>query len=372
MRRLRLVALMTTMLVLGGCGPSKQEQHTVAALTHTLRTHCFGRFLIDLPESFQPRYRAASVTLYYGRDEDFKTVEAKVVDENVTPERFANAVKQRSAQIAAAINYKTNGPMLLLEDRLDESSILFRYFESSELDNYHTHEIHLLLSGAHVLLKADSYKGVMEPVEARLKKLASQVRKFSDPQQAGPGYCLGPVVIDTDNDYELAVAYFRDKTHKHRDVDLEIDLDTFKQPEDEPRVIRRSERNAAELGLNPKVLRKGETQLGGMQAEEWLSRWEGKTHEGEEIIAYTFAIESSPPVPSLNHPTIQLLLGAGGRLSTEPAAGLVPYKDTAATRGPVKAPVDVSSSLTENEAIGLWDAIAKSVRPRPNGVKTSP
>lgn len=88
-------AAVAVALILGsGCGPpSEQEQHTVAALTHTLRTRCFGRYLVDLPESFLPGYRGTSVTLYFGRDENFKTVDARVVDEDVTPERFVGAVK---------------------------------------------------------------------------------------------------------------------------------------------------------------------------------------------------------------------------------------------------------------------------------------
>lgn len=337
----------------------------MAALTHTLRTRCFGRYLVDLPESFQPGYRGTSVTLYFGRDENFKTVDARVVDEDVTPERFAGAVKQRSAEISAVINYKTNGSMLLLDEQLDKNKILLRYFESSELDNYHSHEIHLLVSGVHVQLKADSHKGVMEPVETRLKALASRVHNVTDPIQAGPGFCLGPVVIDADNDYEMAEAFFRDRTPKHRDVALEIHVNTFKQPEDEPPLIARVERNAAELGYKPQVLRQGKLQLGGMPAEEWLSRREGKD-QGKEQFGHGLTAESQPPTPSLAQPTLQVSLTLGGFIPMQPSAGLISY--VARTPAPAK-PVVVNSSLTDDEAVGLWDAIVRSIRPRHNAVK---
>jgi len=339
------------------------EQQTVMELTKSMRTRCIGRHLADLPETFQQNYRASSVTLYFGHDADFETVEAQVIDEGVAPEKFLGAVKQRSAEIAAETNEKSKQSMLLLNEEVGENATLFRYQKSDISDRSQTHELHLLVSGVQVFLKADSYDGEVALVEARLKTLAKQVRVVSDPQHAGAGFCLGPVVIDAVNDYELADFRFRDGRRAHRDVSLQIELNTFKQDENGPRLIQRVDSSLSVFGFGPKVFRKGQMQLAGMSAEEWLGR-----HGGEGWVEHGFSVESYPTSPAQTSPVLQLQLKTGGMIPNLPTSGLPPYLPSTPVPGTMSTK-EVNSSLSDDEAIGLWDAIVKSVRPRPDAVK---
>ncbi|MEZ0469778.1 T6SS immunity protein Tli4 family protein [Luteimonas salinilitoris] len=359
-----LCAAIAAALALAGCKPMGMEQKTVAELTKSMRTICIGRHLIGLPETFRQNYRSSSVTLYFGHDADFETVEAQVVNDDVEPEQFASSMKQRRAEISGEINEKTQDSMLLLEEGVGENGVLIRYHKSDISNRSHIHELHLLVSGVQVFMKAESYNGVIEPVENRLKKLAASVQAVPDPKSAGAGFCLGPVVIDANNDYELAAFRFRDESRAHRDVSLDVELNTFKQDVSEPRLIRRVETNFSGLGFSPKTLRKERAEFAGMPAEEWLG-----SHESDGRIEHSFSIESYPASPALASPVLQLQLMTGGAVPNQPTTGLPPYGRP--SRAPGAGQIEeVGSSLTDDEAVGVWDRIVKSVRPRPNAVKS--
>lgn len=320
-----------------------------------MRQHCAGRHQISLPESFRIEHAGSSATFYFGHDADFETVEFQVVDEGVEAEEFAHLVGARSAEIAAETNEKTAGPMLLAHEELGDDTILLRYHRNEISDRSHVHEVHRLVDGAHVFLRADSYKGLMAPVEARLKALASRVGAV--PQSGDiAGFCIGPVAIEAGNDYEVATIRYRDARLRHRDVVVEVELGTFSRDDAEPRLVRRAEGNFMGLGFRPKALRKGAARLAGMPAEEWLGR-----ERIEERSEHVFAIESYPDAPGLASPTIQVTLGTGGVLPP-PVSALPPYRRPAATA--VWGGEPVTASLTDDEAVALWDAVTRSLQPR--------
>lgn len=322
-----------------------------------MRTQCLGRHEISLPQSFRLDNIGSSATFYYGHDLDFETVEFQVADQELETEDFLRAVGRRSADIADEINEKTKGPMLLAHEDLGDQTILLRYHRNDISDRSHVHEVHRLVHGAHVFLKAESFKGVMEPVEARLKDLASRVGAVSSVGNAGRGFCIGPVVIDGGNDYEMATIRYRDSEGRHRDVVLQVELSTFKRDEAEPRLVRRLDGNFIGLGFKPRALKKGAAQIADMPAEEWLGR-----ESVEQRVEHMFVIESHPSAPGLVTPTLQITLGTGGKLPQQASTGLPPYRRPASTAAGGGEPV--TSSLTDGEVVALWEAIVRSVRSR--------
>lgn len=355
-------AILVVAVLIGGCGPSEKEKRNVSEFTSAMRTYCVGRHLVDLPSSFRPIYRGSSATLYFGRDENFEKVEVQVVAESVKPEQFEAAVKQRAADIAAEKNESTKKSMLLLQERVGEQGILLRYHKSDISNRSHIHELHALVSGIQLFVKQESYEGAFEPVETRLKKLVSQVRAVTDPQRAGAGFCLGPLLIDADNDFEVASFHFRDGDQKHRDVSLSFDLNTFKQDESEPRLIKRAAANFSALGFKPDVLREDKVEFAGMPAEEW-----GASHTGDGRTEHVFNIESYPATAALGTPVLQMQMETGGAIPRLPTSGLRPYLP--ADDAVELASAEVSSSLSDAAAMGLWDAVIKTARLRPGAVK---
>lgn len=323
-----------------------------------MQVHCVGRHQIDLPESFRIEHAGSSATFYFGHGADFETVEFQVVGEGLEAGEFAQLVGVRSDEIAAETNEKTAGPMLLAHEDLGDDTVLLRYHRNEISDRSHVHEVHRLVDGAHVFLRADSYQGVMAPVEARLKALASRVGAVPQSHEGGiGGFCIGPVAIEAGNDYEVATIRYRDARLRHRDVVVEVELGTFSRDDAEPRLVRRAEGNFLGLGFRPRALRKGAARLAGMSAEEWLGR-----ERIEKRTEHVFAIESYPDAPGLASPTIQVTLGTGGTVPPRSVPSLPPYRRPAATAAGGGEPV--TASLTDDEAVALWDAVTRSLQPR--------
>jgi len=323
-----------------------------------MRTHCVGRYLIDLPESFAWA-ETPDATLYYGLDADHKTVDVRIIDCAATREEFIAGVTTRAREIASEENEVSGESMLVRNEELKDGNVLLRYFDSTLSDSYHRHEIHVFLQGVHVMLAAASFEGMVEPVEQRLKKLSSQISLIESSN--GPGLCLGPVRINADHDHEEISTYARDK--RRPDVLFSVYMSAI-TPDQEEGLIDQIEREKEALATPPKFLRKGATELGGMKAEEALMRF-----NEDGITMHSFAIWSKRREPSFEHPTITLSLSTGGELPgdlrpPDPLRYGIHDEDT-----PHELPArTVTSSLGDEEAMSMWDAIVRTVRLRPDAL----
>ncbi|HEY4357757.1 MAG TPA: hypothetical protein VGN16_18540, partial [Acidobacteriaceae bacterium] len=207
---------MLLVAMLSGCGPTASEKRVIADLTHHMKRVCIGRFVMNVPQSVALR---GNVTLYYGLDKNFKTVEIRIEAENATPESMRTEMDARAKEIAEDKNWEAKKSMLVEYRVLDSGVIYLRKYKLMGSAGSTHHEVHMLMGTVQIELSSDSFEGLdsdpefpLEPVDkvqARLFRIASQIRLTEDPEKAGPGFCLGPVVIDSDNDEEQASMGFR-------------------------------------------------------------------------------------------------------------------------------------------------------------------
>lgn len=363
-------------LLLSACTyhPTSQETQNVNEMTTQMRTWGLGRFLVDLPGQWG-YVEGHPITLYYGLGKDFEDIEVTIIEQGMTPAAFEAALAARSARIKAITNDETKGSMLLLTKKLDQNAVLMRYFEGTTLDNYHTHEINLLVGGVYVLLRADSYEGVIDPVEARLKKLASQISYVSDPARAGAGFILGPILIGGDHDHERATINFYDP--RRLDMSFEVEISAI-TPDSDEHLFDRNE-HFLPMFDGVSTLRKGKREIGGMQAEEQLLRVD-RRESGESMRGILFAAETYRDKPALSRPTLSLGLEAMGgqylkseeeQAKTKRMVGYWSLPDFARdydeSTGEAPPP-PIKPSLTEYEAQAVWNAILNSIRLRPDAV----
>lgn len=330
----------------------------MTALTTQMYSTCMGRFLIDLPKGMGNGSENNYVTLYYGLGTDFKTVEVTIEALNTTPQAMADSVAKKAADIGKNDNWETKKSMLIEHKAINDHTIYLRYQDSMESSVGFKRELHLLLGTTQIVLLANSFEGLNEAlpnqppepletgdqVDARLYRLASQIHAYDDPAKAGPGFCLGPVVINGDQDEESANISF--DMDKYLDLGFRVDTKGLTPEKDDSPLLDRMK--AVQSGSNVHVLRKGQTTLGGMQAQEWLG-WIRDEHDNRGL---SFTVESMRDHPALERPKMTFHLDTGGQLTSGPKAGQY-----------------VDSSLTNDEGIALWDAIITSVRPRPNAVQ---
>ncbi|WDG44492.1 T6SS immunity protein Tli4 family protein [Pseudomonas synxantha] len=375
--RRRLFLMCLTFALLAGCAafkqPSEQEKHNVSEMTTHMRTWALGRGLIDLPANWSG---GGDVKLYYGLDADHSSVEVRVLGEGVTQGRFDAALNERAHRIAAIKNYKQSDvPMLLSAVRISPQSVKLQYFESTELPDTFVHEFHLLVGDAYVMLRASSYDGDTAPVEARLLKLSKEIFKVT-PENAGAGFALGPIVIRSHHDQEIASFYFRPPAS---DVSLTIYINAL-SPDDEERLHVRTQKDTKIfLAGDYENLRAGKITLADMQAEESLIGFSDDTHR--QIL---FVSENYRDNPSLSRPAMSFRFSAGGMkagpIDPDEPEDLVRWTlPEFANKGyelplwqrPARAE-PVNPSLTDYEAMAVWDAILKSVRIRYGSVAPKP
>lgn len=379
MRQLKLVFACLTLVALIGCAafnqqPSEQEKNNVSEMTTHMRTWALGRGLIDLPANWGG---GGDVKLYYGLGADHSSVEVRVLGEGVTQERFDAALSERAHRIAAVKNDEMgNVPMLVSLKRVNTQHKLLQYYESTEVPDWFIHESHLLIDDVYVMLRADSFNGNIAPVEARLIKLSEEIFKVTAPQNAGAGFALGPIVIRSHHDQEIASFYFRPPAS---DVALNVYINALSRDDEERLHIRTKKDTQVFLAGDYENLRGGKITLADMQAEESLIGFSDDTHR-----QLLFVSENYRDNPSLNRPAMSFRLSAGGkkRSAIDPSKPkdlvrwTLPQFASKGYQRPLwqlPAPKEpVNPSLTDYEAMAVWDAILKSVRIRYGAVAPKP
>ena len=335
------------------------------------RTWAFGRHLIDLPSEWI--YSTGSyVTLYYGLHTDFKTVEVRVLGTEVSAGRFADAVNDRASQIGN-VDHDAGGSMMLAQIKLSETQTLLRFFYRPELKNYHTHELHLLVGDVYVLIKADSFKNVMAPVEARIQALAKTITKISDPQTAGPGFGLGPVIIRDHHDQEIGMLKFRAPG-----TNLRLDAATSAIQEQE-RINMKEQEKQTLAGIRYNSLRSGAPTFAGMESEQ-----SGFSYRNGDHHAFLFVVQSYRDNPGFAWPSINMRFQGGGTIMKVQSPDyqpdlvrwslprFVPDKHEIPLWKRPPSPPRVDATLSDKEAGKLWDAIVASVRLRYLAVAPKP
>ena len=373
----QLLFMCLTLALLTGCAafkqPSEQEKQTVHELTSNMRTWALGRGLIDLPANWTG---GGDVKLYYGLGADHSSVEVLILGERVTQERFDAALNERSRRISAVKNYKNSDvPMLVSAKFVSPRETLLQYYKQATRRQTFVHESHLLIDDVYVMLRAQSYEGDTDPVEAQLLKLSKEIFKVT-PETAGAGFALGPVVIRSHHDHEIASFYFRPPAS---DVSLNVYYNALSPDDGERLHVRTQKDGKIFLAGDYEQLRMGQITLAGMQAEESLIGFSDDTHR--QIL---FVSENYRDNPSRARPGMSIRLSAGG-MKGEPVDPNEPEDlvrwtlPQFANKGyelPLwqqpASPDPVNPSLTDYEAMAVWDAILKSVRIRYGSVAPRP
>ncbi|WLH21672.1 T6SS immunity protein Tli4 family protein [Pseudomonas sp. FP215] len=377
---MRRLTVFFTCLLLGsvaGCTtfrqPSEQEKQIVHELTSNMRTWALGRGLIDLPANWTG---GGDVKLYYGLGADHASVEVRVLGEGVSQQRFSAALQERASRIAAVKNYEMDDVSMLVSAKAQTpQSVMLQYYRRPTPRQTFVHELHLLVDDVYVMLRADSFKGNTAPVEDRLLKLSKEIFKVT-PETAGAGFALDSIVIRSHHDQEIASFDFSPPAS---DVSLSIYINAL-SPDDEERLhVRTPKDGQIFLAGDYENLRARKITLAGMQAEESLIGFSDDTHR--QIL---FVSENYRDNPSLARPGMSIRLSAGG-MKGEPVDPNEPEDlvrwtlPQFANKGyelPLwqqpASPEPVNPSLTDYEAMAVWDAILKSVRIRYGSVVPKP
>jgi hypothetical protein len=347
------------LVALAACGNkpaplTQQEKQTVNELTANLKTRCVGRYLVDMPEGMY----VSGYAKMQGID-----IETKAMSRDA----YQREIEKREAELKAtksALGYqflyqdgeawgKGTRYFIHLGSASDPSDTT-RVIEAYKWD--HGYRVKLKVTAwdyDHSVFKEEqSVKQMAVKNNVREKKglvfgLLEKIRGRADDEiPTEPGLCFygGFLPAKAGSEEEVSTQYVL-KGHDDINFAFETTPDlrentTLLQRTDSPEV--REQLKAADGVL----IRKGYVDLSTLQAEEWLI--EGRRPGDGRGNSFSLVVNET--TSSLSSPFLSMDLTTGGQVQIQDQY--------------VKLD---KASLTTGEAVALWDAVSRTVRPRPNG-----
>ena len=307
-----------------------------------LRTRCLARFLIDLPDDFE---QVGDVELIYGLTKDYRKVKVESLPASEASRGWEAIVSARKVELMTA--YHSDSPsksMLALEKRLDERTALLRAYNSSLRVESFKSELYRRLGDSMVRTTVRAYDGDKpDVIEAEALSVVNRTSFVSEPTKAGRGACLGPLLIDAGQDGEWFTVSFKSK--RVPDVLLEFNSNSLLAESDGGLLARMSREQSRldRIGFTSDTLRRGKIMIANRPGEELLIK--GKEHEKVVRLFVSEPLLLKPA--TFQEPSFAINMKMGGQ------------------RG---SPEYVDASMSDNDAIAMWDAIVKSIRVRPGSL----
>lgn len=314
----------------------------MSTLFNETRTICVGRFLLDIP---------ASATVVFGRaDTPYQTSRYEGEGDN------ADQIIQELLKDLGNERYRVRGKLREPESMLGKvadgpvpgQKILFDLSKASG-EEYHIKSFtkvgsDLFLQSAHAF---------PHRVSERLPKLNSSAGRLvprdnnSIPTESG--FCIDGALVRDAEHYEVERVQLGVRLSEFPDVHFSIQMvrksERIESDALEPR-LKEAEREANQMGSGAwyariKTLRRGERTLKPWSGYEVLAHLPPQEHEGESH-HFNFVALGEPK--NANIPTIDMDLNTGVK-NNRPGA--------------------VWPSITDDEAVYIWDRLTNSLRLRP-------
>jgi hypothetical protein len=332
-----------------------QEQTTVNALSSNLKTRCVGRYLIDMP---------ADATIFGTINVRGVSIEAKAM----SLEDYHKDIKVRSEELKTTRAW--HGYRFLYADAAIDGIPESHYFVSLSdpqpltdaeriVEAYRWNRGHQIKMTVKAMNARNSVyfkdkPGVRDDPDMtdtpektqQVISLLDRVRGRTDDEiPSEPGVCfLGGFLSGPQRDSEDVETHFV-LPNRH---DVSFDLKTNTDVHDPKTLLQRGDDINAALNQDPngKSIRKGVVALQNMTAEEWLAK--GTT--SFKVLGMFFSMEANTLPSNDRKPVVRLDMYTGERSRLND--GSIPIE---------------KASLDEAEALGLWNAVSRTLRPRPNG-----
>jgi hypothetical protein len=352
LRPLGLMALVAASVLLAACEPREWKTPNMTALTPRLqplfektKSVCFGRFMVDVPESatvsWGLSYVPLGITIYLDGYDQVQEEEQKFVDE----------LKNTKAIYLKEI------PLFLSEETTSQppGKIVTGYEGYDAINGLKINGYFKLGKGGFIVDTRplrDDEKGTV----AEIKSIAQRLRlRAADEAPAEPGNCIEYAFLpDEPGGYqEVPLEHVRigfrlkEFPDTHLSIYVAPSNPHFSEGNSlEWRLEQLEKRQKAEDPNHP-LLKTRYFRRGPRQIRDWQNGWEGLSRSPDQPDAHgfhDFALQVRGVPSDLLRPyaDIRMQTGVGGN-----AAGAV------------------KPSLTDEEAVAVWDKITSSIRVRP-------
>jgi hypothetical protein len=338
-----VLAALYGLYLLYGIGNSMMDRYSVAKLTEQMKTACVGRFLIDLPASMDFSYSRVYVKGFWisTQEESQQAFEARITARQAEIEAESDQGGRKNLE--AVEDYRKNG----------FSGKIFRFgreITKGEENGKPVDWVNVKLE-AYLHLNGTSFNvtapdGYDVDKIGNLPALLDKLRLVPAKEiPSAAGFCFGSgMLVDplpADDTEGVAIfAGFRD----HPDLALALNTRAGTRPDTEGRLERDTAVDAEmPLWQRPLMakLRKGKRSINGIEGDEVAERWT----ELNFVHTFGFNWEVNGTEHDVFVPFMHLEMSSGHPVN----AGARP----------------VTSFLSEEALIQLWDKISSSIRVRP-------
>jgi hypothetical protein len=346
-------------------GSSEKDRMSIATLTTDMQTVCLGRYLIDLPRDFQfEMSQTAQGNSFSPEGMSFQDAPEIRLDVMAKPQPLEEFKQQIQSLTQAKRNPRPSNPAypaIVLSESMSDTALLLRHKEvnilkpNDESDNQSRNsEIRFWIDGLAVTASAVSHEGAFAVVEQHLKAFVQNVQVYDPKFSQGPGFCVGPLLVKGRYGREYLSGHVR--SDKHPDLIINMELMTHGSGRERSLLDRANDpKNLLSVfDVGYSTLRKGKVQVAGQPGQELGVRFSSKDRKGNALIEHKFMLEVDPPSPE------QTQLSA---IDLGLVTGAQDLRDGSPTKGQ-----QFSSTLSDAEVIGVWDAITKSIRVRPGAL----
>jgi hypothetical protein len=343
-------------LALATCGNkpaplTPQEKHTVSEMTAKMKTRCVGRYLIDMPDD--------------ASSSGFATVQGVYIEVRaMSQQQYEEEIAHREAELKATKSVDAYPFLYASGEAWEKGSRYFihrgdpydgpgsRVIEGYKWDSGFRFKLKIETSDYtnpdqtdNPIVKQMAVKNDVPEKHRLVFNLLKRLRgRTEDDIPMEPGLCFAGGFLSgrADSGEEVRMPFV---LANRQDVRLTFMIDSDIREEES--LLKRGEQVMATVKLaGNKVIRKGTVNFAsGMRGEEILLAGPTWAH----LDGNTFTLEVNTTVGGPRTPSVVLDMVNGG-LSRDRAGNKLE-----------------KASLTEGEAVALWDAVTRTLRPRNNG-----
>ncbi|HAU5567069.1 TPA: hypothetical protein JD264_25185 [Serratia fonticola] len=331
---------------------SSEERKNVTQFLQEAVTRCFGRYMIDLPETYTITHDNVMAFI------DGMPIKYK----RIYHPAFKQKIRLREAELSAT---KTLRPLDMpylkgvysLPDGME--GIIFERNNSTQVvDASRILEAHLYTNGVAIEITLEADNGLSSrydeerkltpeiygnTVPKKLVELIDFLTRISGKQEneipQEPGFCLPELFIKDGNAQPKEEVSANYTSLEYPAIKFHFDSDNYSASEDS--LLERStmmERNIKKAGGY--TILSGRREINRLYAEQWLAQGQLSDTNGEQ--ALRFVINFNEKTASPKHPMLSLTFLQQG--------------------------LEGEGRLTEAEAVSIWQQITDTIRIRPNAI----
>ena len=296
-------------------------------------TYCLGRFLIDLPDDAEIVAQSA----------EYRWDKIKV-ERQPSSKAFQQMIAEKEKTLRET-KHEREPSLLKHISRSEQDSVAMVFREKPFAEHAYETNAYKWIKGTQYLLKGAAGDGRALPKTDKMNRSLSELR-YRDPKEipTEPGFCIERGLFSGEPampHYERAEVSFRLKGHP----DVVVNASTWMvMKEDREGLLDRIDRKKKDTALIDlfnmiKVLRRGQHPVNGMAAEEYLQ----SIPAGETFSTHMFRWETTGKYHDLYAPEI-----------------IVEFRT-----GKTKDFEERPPTLSDKQAIELFDSIVNSIRVRP-------